>query len=645
MLIVPLQHDRMTVKRLPWVSIAILLLNLIAFAMVSGAAKESQLRLEQSLEAVNEFWGLHPFVTIPASFEKMFPKPVSNLRAMINKSWEPPPADILAAQQAEFETLIDRAMSAVSSSPYYLWGYVPANPSVVGLFTSLFIHAGWLHLLGNMLFLYLSAPFIEDLWGRILFPVFYLMGGAAASLIQASFFPGATRPIVGASGAIAAIMGAFLIRQAKAKILFFYAVFFVGIKSGTFRAPAWIMLPLWLLDQLVEASAYGSDGKVAFWAHIGGFGFGVAFAVLMKFSGLEERYFRRQIADKVSGYGDFRLDEATEFKEAGRLDQAMELYRQVIRERPGLPAAHVGAFETATLMGDRDEAASHVPPLMEGYLKAGQVNMARIYQEDVEQKLPGYVMPARILHSLAGQEEKTRDIDAAIVTYGRLADLHPGDILSLKGLLHQAKLAIAAGKPQIAAEALGRLRAHPLMGPDWQRQADELSARIGSVPKAPAAAPAAAPKHPAAPTPPPPPTTVNRREAEITALDDEGLAVTLGGTPGRIPWREVAALSVGLVTEPGAPPTAVVCLCARTAGGGWLVTAVASTRLPLRRLLGRGDVPSAALFPEFIALLLDRSGAAALPDRSTCQGKLFERFDSAAEFHSSLEDRLRALGA
>ncbi len=653
LLIVPLQHDRMTVKRLPWVSIAILVLNLVVFALAHGAARRAETRLQEALDAVYQYWGQHPFVAFPESFEKIFQKPVSNLRSLVGNTWEQPPVDILAAQQAEFETLIDRAMSAVSSSPYYLWGYVPANPSVVGLLTSMFMHAGWLHLLGNMLFLYLSGPYIEDLWGRIFFPIFYLSGGAAAAMVQASFFPGAGRPIVGASGAIAAIMGAFLIRQAKAKILFFYVFWFIGMKSGTFSAPAWIMLPLWLLDQLVQAGVSGGDSTVAFWAHIGGFAFGAAVGLGMKFSGLEERYFRRQIADKVSGYGDFRLDEAMELKEAGKLDRAMEIFREVIKARPGLPEAHSGAFETAVLRGDRVEAARHVAPLMEGYLKAGQVNMARIYREDVAHKLPDFVLPARVLHALATQEEKLGETDAALDTYGRLADLHPGDLLSLKGLLHQASLAAASGKPRVAREALGRARSHPRMGPEWRRQADDLDARIGRIVEE-AAPPPPPPESPEEPLPAgaqagipaaPAPPAVTWRKADISGLDESGLALVVDGEAGPIPWREIGAVSVGLVTEPGAPPTALVCLCARTADGGWTVTAIPSTRLPLRRLLGRPEFSPAALFPEFVALVLDRSGAIPLPDRSTCQGKIFERFNSAAEFHHSLERRLAAFGS
>src|SRR6185503_18048465 len=117
--------------------------------------------------------------------------------------------------------------------------------NVVQLFTSMFTHGDIGHLFGNMLFLYLVGVSIEERWGRLRFLVFYLLGGAVAGLTYCAFHPGGRSPLVGASGAIAAAMGAFAVLFFKTRIRFFYVWWLLFLKTGTFAAPAWLVLPFW----------------------------------------------------------------------------------------------------------------------------------------------------------------------------------------------------------------------------------------------------------------------------------------------------------------------------------------------------------------------------------------------------------------
>jgi membrane associated rhomboid family serine protease len=147
------------------------------------------------------------------------------------------------------------------------------------VFTSMFMHASWEHILGNMLFLWIFGNNVEDTLGRIRFAAFYLAGGIAATAVQ-SFVtlsygtPGDARvPNLGASGAIAAVLGAYFLLIPRAKVLTFVAPFFF------FEIPALIFLGIWFLFQLVSGG-YSfvqpeAGGGVAFFAHIGGFAFGV----------------------------------------------------------------------------------------------------------------------------------------------------------------------------------------------------------------------------------------------------------------------------------------------------------------------------------------------------------------------------------
>jgi membrane associated rhomboid family serine protease len=136
------------------------------------------------------------------------------------------------------------------------------------VFTSMFLHGGILHLLGNMLFLYVFANNVEDSMGHGRFLMFYLLCGVGAALTQVAMAPASTIPMVGASGAISGVLGAYLLLHpfARIKLLFpYFVIFFAWV-------PAWIMLGLWFLFQLWMSVATPADeAGVAFAAHAGGF--------------------------------------------------------------------------------------------------------------------------------------------------------------------------------------------------------------------------------------------------------------------------------------------------------------------------------------------------------------------------------------
>ncbi|RNF34938.1 rhomboid family intramembrane serine protease [Paracoccus methylarcula] len=138
-----------------------------------------------------------------------------------------------------------------------------------GLLTHMFLHAGFMHLAGNMLFLWIFGDNLEDQMGKPGFLAFYLACGLAAAAGQIASEPFSPVPMVGASGAIAGVMGGYLLLFPKARIdiLFIFIIFF-----KVFTVPAWIMLALWFAIQLFGGfSSVGSEGGVAYWAHAGGF--------------------------------------------------------------------------------------------------------------------------------------------------------------------------------------------------------------------------------------------------------------------------------------------------------------------------------------------------------------------------------------
>ena len=151
----------------------------------------------------------------------------------------------------------------------------PEKSWLASVFVSMFLHGGWLHLAGNMLFLWVFGNNVEDRLGRITFLLLYVLGGLAATALQVAFDPNSAVPNVGASGAIAAVLGSYLVMFPRARI--HTLVFFIFITS--LQLPAVVVLVGWFVLQLFSGvGGMGNQlgGGVAYWAHVGGFVFGLA---------------------------------------------------------------------------------------------------------------------------------------------------------------------------------------------------------------------------------------------------------------------------------------------------------------------------------------------------------------------------------
>jgi membrane associated rhomboid family serine protease len=153
-------------------------------------------------------------------------------------------------------------------------------PPWATLFTSMFLHGGWLHLGSNMLFLWIFGNNVEDLLGRARFILLYLSSGVAAALVQALSAKYSTVPMVGASGAVAGVLGAYLMTYPRANVhVFVWIVVFFWIVT----VPAWILLGFWFAGQLFSGLASSADSPgVAFWAHVGGFAAGIMLFLLLR---------------------------------------------------------------------------------------------------------------------------------------------------------------------------------------------------------------------------------------------------------------------------------------------------------------------------------------------------------------------------
>jgi membrane associated rhomboid family serine protease len=165
------------------------------------------------------------------------------------------------------------------------WAAVPAQivsgHHWITILTAMFMHGSWSHIIGNMIFLWAFAPEIEDAMGRGWYLVFYLVGGLVAMLAQVAASPHSTVPNLGASGAIAAVMGAFIVTYPRDQIR---TLLFIFVFARIRFIPAALLIGLWFISQLFHAGAVAQvqTGGVAYLAHIGGFIFGAATARLFE---------------------------------------------------------------------------------------------------------------------------------------------------------------------------------------------------------------------------------------------------------------------------------------------------------------------------------------------------------------------------
>ena len=185
-----------------------------------------------------------------------------------------------------------------SLAPYYrnafiaTYGMVPDEFSFQTLLTSMFLHGGWMHVLGNMWFLWIFGDNVEDILGHGKFVLFYLACGAAAGLAQVLADPTSRVPTVGASGAIAGVMGAYMVKFPHSRI---QTLIFIFLFITTVEVPAWLMLIYWFFIQFFNGfgsigySHVSQGGGVAYMAHVGGF---VAGALLILLLVPRDRYTR-----------------------------------------------------------------------------------------------------------------------------------------------------------------------------------------------------------------------------------------------------------------------------------------------------------------------------------------------------------------
>lgn len=417
MIVVPIGHDQGTVARWPWVTVVVIVACLVAHVLLLGVNAELDREHPFAFREAIDYLFEHPY--LEADEVLLFPRgePSRTERARIEAALAAqrevhptPDSQIeLSQQQATLDELTDSWLSWREQHPLRRWGHIPAQQTLLGLFTHLFVHAGLIHLLGNLFILYLVGPPIEDLWGRLPYAALYLAAGLVAALSFGARYPDLDMPLVGASGAIAGIMGAFFVRYWDAKIDFFYFIWIIRIFTGLFSAPAWIILAFWLLNNVMSTYAAdelfpGGGSGVAYWAHVTGFLFGAAVAGSIKAFDLERKYLRPRVEASMDQLSNPVLEQVHAARAEGKLQQARALLEKALQANPGDRDAALELWDIAREQGRAELEAPRFLRTIRDELRAGERELAIGHWQEVEEVAPNIEVEPGLALQLAEAE-------------------------------------------------------------------------------------------------------------------------------------------------------------------------------------------------------------------------------------------------
>ncbi len=492
MILLPIGHDSQTVRRLPWVTFAVMGACVVLWLALLPLVATAQVRVAKEFARTMEWWAAHPGLAPDpwlvdflegtvgtADPARLFPgaRRRGEHRSVGGDAPDP---------REEFARRTGALRAAVESHPWRRFGLVPRRPRLHAFLTHMFLHAGLGHLLGNLLMLFLVGPFVEDAWGRPLYAAFYLGAGLVAAVAHVLLHLGSAVPVIGASGAIAGVMGAFLVRYWKTRMRFFYMIGF--LVRGTFEAPSWLMLSLWLAMETLSGVASSMTGIVAgtaHWAHVGGFACGALVALGMKRLRIEERFIHPEIEAKITTRAASAgiIERAFAAREGGRPEEAFSILLEAARQHPADPDLPPALWQVAVETGRAGEAAPFVARWIEGRLRAGAVDDAIAQWRELRELVPGARLGATGFLHLARELAARGDAGEAAASL-RGAFLAGGTGMP-EGLALKIAEAALAIDPPLAGAAARLLLGRPDLDPAVRARAADIETRAAGLQPAP----------------------------------------------------------------------------------------------------------------------------------------------------------------
>ena len=409
-------------RRFPRLSAVLVALNVVVLAAVSVWTDEAALfqRLGQVVSYLREHPYLQPSAGVSRHLDANLLAELAEKRRDFLSRQAPPAPEAIESRQLALAQREQEVLAEMRNQPLHRLGFVPRQPWSLSVLSSLFVHAGWLHLLGNMVFLCMAAPVLEDRLGRGALLGLYVSSGIAACAVHALRAPDSDIPLMGAPGAIAGLLGAFLVLFARERTL-----------------QAVGMLPPWFLAQWWFARDVAAAGTSP--AHEGGFVFGVAAAGLLA------------LVARARG---------------GR--------------RPGGPEAGLQgdrqAYEEALVWQHREAIGEIGCRLLEGLQRSGDHVAALEMVARTRPRVPPPV-PAKLWLGFAALLER-HDPEAALAVYQEVIDGDPAAAQALRAVLRRGDLLRRRGDIEAARRAFEQARAHPAGSPASREAAERALAQL-----------------------------------------------------------------------------------------------------------------------------------------------------------------------
>lgn len=478
MILLPIGRDDSEIRRHAWISYTFIAINVVVFLAIAFVERESNLAgLEKQWTEAFTYLAEHPHLEVPREMTLAIDAGMMSDLEKMRAETRRPHAWTLAKQQEKLNALAKEARASLDAMPSFRYAYSTREDDFYRLITHMFLHADWMHLLGNMLFFFLCGPFVEDVFGRPLFAILYFLGGIASVLTFGAKHAGEETMLVGASGAIAAVMGAYLLRFLRSRIEFIFLPFWwrpwVNFR---FFAPAWLVLPLWFVQQLIAMrSETGEGGGTAFSAHVGGFVFGLAMAAIMKYARIEETYVDPAVKAATTWSIDPRFEQAMAARAVGNLDAAKQQLGALLREKPADVDALTLAVQVAQEAGDLKMLDATATRLLSHYVDTKQPDLATQLIRDVTAERD---VPPKFTARAAMFAERSGEREWALDLYEQAFDADPNGTNAVGSLVKIGTLLRARGDVGRAKEALQKARAHPACTAEWAPTIDAKIAQL-----------------------------------------------------------------------------------------------------------------------------------------------------------------------
>ncbi len=467
-ILIPIGRDETEVRRNPWVSYAIIAINVLVFGLVNlGVERVHVEKLEAKHLELVDYIQAHPYLQLPESvkpyFHQSLPGEMTAARASQRNDGTLPAYLTLQHEQHEIDRLSSEFVVLIDELPSRRLGFVPGEPDFLSRLTSMFVHADLAHLLGNLLFFFATGPFLEDVFGKPFFASLYVLSGLVGTFAYQSQHPDSATYLIGASGAIAGVMGAYFLRFLRSRTRFLCIPFLLLWRlSFRFFMPAYVVFPFWFAVQVVFARSESElETSTAFSAHVGGFVVGLVIAGLIRLFRIEERHINPSITSKIGWSRNPLLDAADEAMRAGLYGDAMRRVSECIAAEPDNPDARLMACELSRETEDWNSWSMHASKLLDLYVRRGEAELAVQFIDEsirlVGSSLPlrFYMRAADLLARNPDEREWAKDL------YGHVVEREDHAPTLIRALVRFAQLSRQVRDFDSARQALERARSLP----------------------------------------------------------------------------------------------------------------------------------------------------------------------------------------